>query len=154
MIGVQGAEEVLRLVLAAYRTFAAGRNWDPSAGATRLDGPTVDACARLGGLIYQAGASDFEHGIQPGPVFHFDEGAIGLDLLCPRFRSPESGAESSAETSGNVASAVGRLQAQQSRRRRRSGDDAEATLSGHGELLVLESRDRRRRLARARSILA
>ena len=63
MIGVQGAEEVLSVVLAAYRTFAAGRDWDPSAGTATLDGPTVDACARLGGLIYQAGASDFEHGI-------------------------------------------------------------------------------------------
>ena len=29
MIGVQGAEEVLSVVLAAYRTFAAGRDWDP-----------------------------------------------------------------------------------------------------------------------------
>ncbi len=48
MIGVQGAEEVLRVVLAAYRTFAAGRDWDPSAGTTTLDGPTVDACVRLG----------------------------------------------------------------------------------------------------------
>jgi hypothetical protein len=33
------------------------------------------------------GASDFEHGIQPGPVFHFDGGAIGLDL---RFGDPEA----------------------------------------------------------------
>ena len=57
IVGVQGAEEVLRVVLAAYRTFAAGRDRDPSAGTTTLDGPTVDACARLGGLIYQAGAS-------------------------------------------------------------------------------------------------
>ena len=48
---------------------------------------TVDACARLGGLICQAGASDFEHGIQPGPVFHFDGGAIGLDL---RFGDPDA----------------------------------------------------------------
>ena len=87
MIGVQGAEEVLRVVLAAYRTFAAGRDWDPSAGTTTLDGPTVDACVRLGGLIYQAGASDFEHGIQPGPVSHFDGGAIGLDL---RFGDPDA----------------------------------------------------------------
>ena len=68
------------MVLAAYRTFAAGRDWDPSAGTATLDRPTVDACARLGRLIWQAGASDFEHGVQPGPVFHFDEGAIGLDL--------------------------------------------------------------------------
>jgi hypothetical protein len=83
MIGVQGAEQVLRVVLAAYRTVAAGRDWDPSAGSTTLDGPTVDACVRLGGLIYQAGASDFEHGIQPGPAFHFDGGAIGLDLRLP-----------------------------------------------------------------------
>jgi len=73
--------------LAAYRTAAAGRNWDPSAGTTTLDGPTVDACARVGGLIYQAGASNFEHGIQPGPVFHFDGGAIGLDL---RFGDPDA----------------------------------------------------------------
>ena len=72
IIGVQGPEEVLRVVLAAYSTFAAGRDWDPLAGTTSLDGPTVDACARLGRLIGQAGASDFEHGIQPGPVFHFD----------------------------------------------------------------------------------
>lgn len=86
MIGVQGPDEVLRVVLAAFRTFAAGRDWDPSAGTTALDGTTVDACARLGELIYQAGASDFEHGIQPGPVFHFDGGAIGLDL---RFGDPD-----------------------------------------------------------------
>jgi len=87
MIGVQGPEKVLRLVLAAYRTFAAGRAWDPSAGTTTLDRPTVDACARLGRLIYQAAASDFEHGVQPGPVFHFDGGVIGLDL---RFGDPEA----------------------------------------------------------------
>jgi hypothetical protein len=80
MIGVQGPEEVLRVVLGAYRTFAAGRDWDSSAGTTTLDRPAVDACAGLGRLICQAGASDFEHGVQPGPVFHFDGGAIGLDL--------------------------------------------------------------------------
>ena len=87
MISVHGAEEVLRMVLAAYRTFAASRDWDPSAGTTTLDGPTVDACVRLGRLIYQASASDFEHGIQPGPVFYFDGGAIGLDL---RFGDPDT----------------------------------------------------------------
>ncbi len=86
MVGVQGPDEVLRVVFAAYRTFAAGRDWDPSAGATTLDGPTVDACARLGGLIYQAGVSDFAHGIQPGPVFSFNGAAIGLDL---RFGDPD-----------------------------------------------------------------
>lgn len=86
LIGVQGSEEVLRVVLAAYRTFAAGRDWDPSAGTTTLDAAIVAACARLGGLIWEAGVSDFEHGIQPGPVFHFDGGAIGLDL---RFGDPD-----------------------------------------------------------------
>jgi hypothetical protein len=86
MIGIRGPEEVLRVVLAAYRTFAAGRECDASAGTTTLDGPTVDACARLGRLIWQPGASDFEHGVQPGPVFHFDGGAIGLDL---RFGDPD-----------------------------------------------------------------
>jgi hypothetical protein len=75
------------VVLAAYRTVAAGRDWDPSAGTTTLDSPTVDACTRLGSLTYQASASDFEHGIQPGPVFHFDGGAIGLDL---RFGDPDA----------------------------------------------------------------
>jgi hypothetical protein len=86
MVGVQGPEEILRVVLAAYRTAAAGREWDPSAGTTTLDGPTVGACARLGELIYLAGVSDFEHKIQPGPVFHFDGAAIGLDL---RFGDPD-----------------------------------------------------------------
>jgi hypothetical protein len=37
--------------------------------------------------LLQAGASDFEHGIQPGPVFHFDGSAIGLDL---RFGDPDA----------------------------------------------------------------
>ena len=85
-IGVQGPEEILMLVFAAYRTAAAGRTWDPSAGTTTLDAATVESCARLGRLIWQAGASDFEHGIQPGPVFHFDGRTIGLDF---RFGDPE-----------------------------------------------------------------
>lgn len=85
-IGVQGPEEILRVVFVAYRTFAAGRDWDPSAGTTTLDGATVAACARLGRVIWQASASDFERGIQPGPVFHFDGGTIGLDL---RFGDPD-----------------------------------------------------------------
>jgi hypothetical protein len=85
-IGVQGPGEVLRVVFAAYRTVAAGRDWDPSAGTTALDAATVEACARLGRLLWQAGASDFEHGVQPGPVFHFDGGTIGLDL---RFGDPD-----------------------------------------------------------------
>jgi len=85
-IGVQGPEEVLRVVFGAYRTAAAGRDWDPSAGTTTLDAVTVEACARLGRLIWQAGASDFEHGIQPGPVFQFDGGTIGVDL---RFGDPD-----------------------------------------------------------------
>ena len=55
IIGVQGPEEVLRVVLAAYSTFAAGRDWDPLAGTTTLDGPTVDACARLGRLHRSGG---------------------------------------------------------------------------------------------------
>ena len=38
IIGVQGPEEVLRVVLAADSTFAAGRDWDPLAGTTTLDG--------------------------------------------------------------------------------------------------------------------
>jgi hypothetical protein len=79
-IGVDGPEEVLRVVFAAYRTFTAGRQWDPSVGTTALDAATVAACAGLGRLIWQASASDYEHGIQPGPVFHFDGGTIGLDL--------------------------------------------------------------------------
>ena len=86
LIGVQGPEEVLRVVVAAYRTAAAGRDWDPSAGTTTLDAATVEGCALLGKLIWEAGASDFEHGIQPGPVFHFDGGTIGLDL---RFGDPD-----------------------------------------------------------------
>jgi hypothetical protein len=85
-VGVHGPEEVLRIVFAAYRTVVAGRDWDPSAGTTTLDEPTVEACVRLGRLLWQAGASDFEHGIQPGPVFHFDGGTIGLDL---RFGDPD-----------------------------------------------------------------
>jgi hypothetical protein len=85
-IGVQGREEVLRVVFAAYRTAGAGREWDPAAGTTTLDPATVEACARLGRLVWQAGASDFEHGIQPGPVFHFDGGTIGIDL---RFGDPD-----------------------------------------------------------------
>ena len=85
-IGIQGPEEVLRVVFAAYRTVTAGRDWDPSAGTTTLDAPTVEACARLGRLLWQAGASDFEHGIQPGPVFQFDGGTVGLDL---RFGDPD-----------------------------------------------------------------
>jgi len=86
LIGVQGPEEILRVVFAAYRTAAAGRDWDPRAGTTTVDADTVAACARLGELIWQAGLSDFEHGIQPGPVFHFDGGTIGLDL---RFGDPD-----------------------------------------------------------------
>jgi hypothetical protein len=86
LVGVQGPEDVLRVIFAAYRTVAAGREWDPSAGTTTLDAATVEACARLGRLLWQAGASDFEHGIQPGPVFHFDGGTIGLDL---RFGDPD-----------------------------------------------------------------
>lgn len=86
LIGVQGPEELLRVVFAAYRTAEAGRDWDPSAGTTTLDAATVEACARLGKLIWQAGASDFEHGIQPGPVFHFDAGTIGVDV---RFGDPD-----------------------------------------------------------------
>ncbi len=85
-LGVHGPEEALRVVFAAYRTFAAGRDWDPSAGTTTLDAATVAACARQGRLIWQASAADFEHGIQPGPVFHFDGGTIGLDL---RFGDPD-----------------------------------------------------------------
>jgi len=84
-IGVQGPEEILRVVFAAYRTIAAGRDWDPSAGTTTLDTATVESCVRLGELLWWAGVSDFEHGIQPGPVFYFDGGAIGLDL---RFGDP------------------------------------------------------------------
>lgn len=85
-VDVQGPEEILRVVFAAYRTFAAGRDWDPSAGATTLDAATVAACARLDRLIWQASAFDFEGGIQPGPVFHFDGGTIALDL---RFGDPD-----------------------------------------------------------------
>jgi hypothetical protein len=85
-VGVQGPEEVLTVVFWAYRTAAAGRDWDPSAGTTTLDAATVQACARLGRLIWLAGASDFEHGVQPGPVFGFDGGTIGVDL---RFGDPD-----------------------------------------------------------------
>ncbi len=85
-IGVQGPEEVLTVVFSAYRTAADGRDWDPSAGTTTLDAATVEACARLGALLWQAGLCDFEHGNQPGPVFHFDGGTIGLDL---RFGDPD-----------------------------------------------------------------
>ena len=45
-IGVHRPEEVLRVVYAAYRTVAAGRDWDPSAGTTTLEAATVEACAR------------------------------------------------------------------------------------------------------------
>ena len=68
------------VVFAAYGTVAAGRDWDPSAGTTTLDAATVEACARLGRLLWLAGASDFEHGVQPGSVFQFGGGMIGLDL--------------------------------------------------------------------------
>jgi len=85
-IGVQGPDAVLMVVFAAYRTAAAGRDWDPSAGTTTLDAATVEACARLGRLLWEAGASDFEHGIQPGPVLQFDGGTIGFDL---RFGDPD-----------------------------------------------------------------
>jgi hypothetical protein len=77
-IGVQGPEQVLTVIFWAYTTAADGRDWDPSAGTTTLDAVTVDACARLGRL--------FQHGIQPGPVVHFDGGTIGLDL---RFGDPD-----------------------------------------------------------------
>jgi hypothetical protein len=86
LIGVEGPREVLQVVFWAYKTAAAGRAWDSTAGTTTLDGATVESCARLGALLWQAGESDFEHGIQPGPVFRFDGGTIGFDL---RFGDPD-----------------------------------------------------------------
>ncbi len=66
MVGVQGPEEVLRVVFAAYRTCAAGREWDPSAGATTLNGPTVDACARLGAGVGVADRNEIRRLCRPG----------------------------------------------------------------------------------------
>lgn len=87
VVAVEGPQEVLRIVHAAYNTFSSGRQWDPEGGTTTLDRRTVEAAVALGDLIAQAGAADFAHGIQPGPVYHYAGGAIGLDL---RFGDPEA----------------------------------------------------------------
>jgi hypothetical protein len=87
VIAVEGPGEVLRIVFAAYKVFCDGREWDPEGGTTSLDSGTVQAAAALGELIGQAGAADFAHGIQPGPVYYFGGSAIGLDL---RFGDPEA----------------------------------------------------------------
>ena len=81
MIGVQGAEEVLRVVLAAYRTFAAGRDWDPSAGTATLDRPIVVACVRLGGLIYQrAPLTSARHRARPAVQLRRGRDWLGCSL--------------------------------------------------------------------------
>jgi hypothetical protein len=87
LIAVEGPDELLGIVFAAYKTFCDGREWDPEGGTTSLDSRTVQAAAALGQLIGQAGAADYGHDIQPGPVYYFGASAIGLDL---RFGDPDA----------------------------------------------------------------
>ena len=79
LIAVEGPDELLGIVFAAYRTFCDGRDWDPEGGTTSLDSGIVQAAAALGQLIGQAGAADYaaRHPAGPGLLLRRQRDRLG-----------------------------------------------------------------------------